>query len=227
MQSANDATGADAVERCADALKRRAQAEGRRLFQGAVQPDRDQEHRGHAGFHTAGSRAASRSTVTATGKVHTIFMRIIGTENMNLCVNTEVLWGMKKLEVALALDNTGSMAAAAEKMTNLKTAVPQPADHAQERRQERRRRQGLDHSRSTPPSISAPATRTTLVRRVSCGTMQRLEQPDAIRCLEASRGGTLHTDKNNWNGCVSTRNQTITRPTRSQQSTWRPCFRHL
>jgi uncharacterized protein YegL len=49
-------------------------------------------------------------------------MKVFGQTNMNINVNSEVVWGTKKLEVALALDNTGSMAAS-QKMTNLKLAV--------------------------------------------------------------------------------------------------------
>jgi uncharacterized protein YegL len=49
-------------------------------------------------------------------------MKVFGQQSMNLDVNSEVVWGMKKLELALALDNTGSMAASG-KMSNLKTAA--------------------------------------------------------------------------------------------------------
>ena len=60
--------------------------------------------------------------VTATGKVPTTFMSIFGQSNMALSVSSEVRWGIKKLELALALDNTGSMASSG-KMSNLKTAA--------------------------------------------------------------------------------------------------------
>ena len=45
-----------------------------------------------------------------------------GSTNLNVNVNSEVLWGIRKLEVALALDNTGSMSSS-NKMTHLKTAA--------------------------------------------------------------------------------------------------------
>jgi Flp pilus assembly protein TadG len=60
--------------------------------------------------------------LTATGKVPTTFTKVFGQTNLNINVNSEVLWGVKKLEVALALDNTGSMSSS-QKMTNLKTAA--------------------------------------------------------------------------------------------------------
>ncbi len=60
--------------------------------------------------------------ISTTGKVPTMFMNIFGQTNMNLSVNSEVRWGIKKLELALALDNTGSMSSSG-KMSNLKTAA--------------------------------------------------------------------------------------------------------
>jgi Flp pilus assembly protein TadG len=66
----------------------------------------------------------------ATAKVDTLVTRWIsgsiwGTntpQQMNLAASSQVNWGMKKLELALALDNTGSMASLS-KMTELKKAV--------------------------------------------------------------------------------------------------------
>ena len=58
----------------------------------------------------------------ATGSVDTAIARVIGKDTIDLRVTTQVRWGFKALEIALALDNTGSMAAK-NKMTELKTAV--------------------------------------------------------------------------------------------------------
>jgi len=49
-------------------------------------------------------------------------MRLFNQDSMNLSVYSEVKWGIRKLEVALALDNTGSMAQSS-KMTNLNSAA--------------------------------------------------------------------------------------------------------
>ncbi len=54
--------------------------------------------------------------------VPTTFTKVLGQPAFNVTTNSEVLWGIRKLEVALALDNTGSMASS-NKMTNLKTAA--------------------------------------------------------------------------------------------------------
>jgi hypothetical protein len=51
-----------------------------------------------------------------------MFVKLLGKSTIDISASTEVLWGIKKLNLALVLDNTGSMAQSA-KMTNLKTAA--------------------------------------------------------------------------------------------------------
>jgi Mg-chelatase subunit ChlD len=65
----------------------------------------------------------------ATGTIDTVFLRSLdyyaaglGQKAVSYGTSSRVMWGIKKLEVALALDNTGSMAWS-NKMTNLKTAA--------------------------------------------------------------------------------------------------------
>jgi Flp pilus assembly protein TadG len=60
--------------------------------------------------------------VTATGTVDTTFTKILGKESLDLSADTQIRWGIKKLELALALDNTGSMASS-NKMVELKKAL--------------------------------------------------------------------------------------------------------
>jgi len=61
-------------------------------------------------------------SMQATGSVDTTVFRIFGQNTMNLKADTEVQWGMRRLELALALDNTGSMAQLG-KIDALKTAT--------------------------------------------------------------------------------------------------------
>jgi Flp pilus assembly protein TadG len=61
-------------------------------------------------------------TLTATGTVPTSFTRVVGQEQIHLSVSNEVVWGVKRLELALALDVTGSMDSN-NKMTELKKAA--------------------------------------------------------------------------------------------------------
>ena len=58
----------------------------------------------------------------ATGTIDTAIARVIGKDTIDLRTTSQVRWGFKALEIALALDNTGSMAAK-NKMTELKAAV--------------------------------------------------------------------------------------------------------
>jgi len=60
--------------------------------------------------------------ITGTTTVPTVFWRVLGTDHVNVTATGEVLWGIKKLNLALALDNTGSMASN-NKMTELKKAA--------------------------------------------------------------------------------------------------------
>jgi Flp pilus assembly protein TadG len=60
--------------------------------------------------------------VTGSATISTKFWRIMGQDQVTISASAEVLWGMKKLNLALALDNTGSMAWSG-KMAALKQAA--------------------------------------------------------------------------------------------------------
>jgi Flp pilus assembly protein TadG len=64
----------------------------------------------------------SQINVNATTSVKTGFMRMMGFSELKIAVNSKARWGTGKLQVALALDNTGSMASAG-KMVALKFAT--------------------------------------------------------------------------------------------------------
>lgn len=59
--------------------------------------------------------------ISGSGTIKTYFAKVIGHSEMSFGSKSEVLWGIKKLNLALALDNTGSMSSSG-KMTALKTA---------------------------------------------------------------------------------------------------------
>jgi Flp pilus assembly protein TadG len=60
--------------------------------------------------------------VTGSGSVATTFMKVMGMSEMNINVSSTVKWGNTRMRVALALDNTGSMADNG-KMSALQTAT--------------------------------------------------------------------------------------------------------
>jgi Flp pilus assembly protein TadG len=61
-------------------------------------------------------------TVTGSASIDTSFMSVMGHSSLNIGSSSTVRWGMNRLRVALALDNTGSMAGAG-KIDALKTAT--------------------------------------------------------------------------------------------------------
>lgn len=61
--------------------------------------------------------------IAAKGSIDTSVFRIFGVTQLDLGTETEVVWGMRRLELALALDNTGSM------LQNGKLAALQSAVH--------------------------------------------------------------------------------------------------
>jgi len=64
----------------------------------------------------------SQVLVTATARVPTSIMGIVGYNYINLSTSSTAKWGVQRLRVALALDVTGSMASAG-KLTALKSAT--------------------------------------------------------------------------------------------------------
>jgi Flp pilus assembly protein TadG len=61
-------------------------------------------------------------TLSGSGTVDTTFARVIGYSSINFDASTTVVWGIRKLNLTLVLDNTGSMASN-NKMTELKAAA--------------------------------------------------------------------------------------------------------
>jgi Flp pilus assembly protein TadG len=72
--------------------------------------------------YTPSGTSSFKINVAAQGRVPTTFTKVVGQDHMDITVSAQVVWGMKKLELALALDNTGSMASN-NKMTELKKAA--------------------------------------------------------------------------------------------------------
>jgi Flp pilus assembly protein TadG len=69
----------------------------------------------------------SQLTVVASGSMDTSFMKVMGYSSLNIGSSSTVKWGNNRLRVALALDNTGSMADDG-KLSALKTATKNMLD---------------------------------------------------------------------------------------------------
>lgn len=121
MQAALDATALmmskDAPTLAADVLGQRAQDTFKTLF------TRPEANNVQVSMQlTQPQEGSYLITMTGSASVDTLFSRMLGQSSINLSANSKVSWGIKKLNLALVLDNTGSMSSS-QKMTNLKTAA--------------------------------------------------------------------------------------------------------
>jgi len=71
---------------------------------------------------TYSETSGSQIVLNGTGAVNADFMKMFGYDTIPVAVNSTVKWGTSRLRIALALDNTGSMARS-NKMPTLKTAA--------------------------------------------------------------------------------------------------------
>ncbi len=71
---------------------------------------------------TKPAEGSFKLVMNGTATVDTLFGNLVGVSQVDLTANSEVVWGIKRLNLALALDNTGSMASSG-KMDALKTAA--------------------------------------------------------------------------------------------------------
>lgn len=70
------------------------------------------------------NNGAPTVTVKGSSSISTDFIRVVGLDNLTVGSSSTVTWGKTKLQVALVLDNSGSMGSAG-KITALKTATHQ------------------------------------------------------------------------------------------------------
>ena len=85
-------------------------------------------------YSTAGG---SQLTVAVSGSMDTSFMKIMGFSSLNIGSTSTVKWGMNRLRVALALDNTGSMNECGQNR-RAEDGDQEPADPVEERRHSER-----------------------------------------------------------------------------------------
>jgi Mg-chelatase subunit ChlD len=121
--------------------------------------------------------------ISASGTVDALFSKLIGTKTMDIGSSAQVAWGIKRLEVALALDNTGSMAQQG-KMAEMKKAVKSLLDT-------------LEKAAKKPEDVK--------VALIPFETMVRLDQ-DGDNHADWVKFETPK-EKKKWKGCVEDRDQ--------------------
>ena len=167
----------------------------------------------------------SQVVVTASADVPTTFLRALGAaamQNITVGGSSTAKWGSTRLRVALVLDNTGSMAEQRQD-DRAQERDQEPADAAQERRHDQRRRLRLHHSVQQGRQCRLRQLQRQLDRLERLGRRQRklairadlLEQLEAAAKADCS-GSNVWVPKsyNTWNGCITDRDRTTT--------SWRP-----
>lgn len=141
--------------------------------------------------------------LAATGLYTPQITGVMGIQAFPVSANTEVQWGMKKLELALALDNTGSMGWS-NKMTELKKAAKNLLDT-------------LQKSAMKPGDVKISIIPFHREVRVDTsvfpysGSWLKWDDWDSEN-QTCSGGGKKKScspaDRKTWNGCIADRDQT-------------------
>ena len=147
--------------------------------------------------------------LTAQATLPTRFAMLIGTSQIQIGSTSEIIWGMKKLNLALALDNTGSMASSG-KMAALKTAAHNLLNTLQ-----KAEKQSGDIKISIVPfatdvnvgksNVEAPWIDWTQWENVN-GSCSSTSYHTKNSCQSAGRIWSVD-NKSTWNGCVWDRDQ--------------------
>ena len=118
MQKALDST-ALALAKLMPLTQTQLDTQGWQIFQASLGPVSIDLQASNLQITTPG---VGKLVVTVSGQYQTSITGVIGVHNFPIGARAEVTWGIKKLEVALALDNTGSMGSY-NKMVELKKAA--------------------------------------------------------------------------------------------------------
>ncbi|HTK12393.1 MAG TPA: VWA domain-containing protein [Xanthobacteraceae bacterium] len=138
--------------------------------------------------------------VSASAVVHNAFTGVIGKPTTAITGAAQSIWGIKKLNLSLVLDNTGSMAQSG-KMTALKSAAHSLLDT-------------LQQAQSTPGDVQVSiipfATDVNVgTNNVSASWIDWTEWNASNTTKTKVNGQTVTTPKSHdqWNGCVWDRDQ--------------------
>jgi len=128
---------------------------------------------------------------------------------INIGTSTEVVWGMKRLELALALDNTQSMASS-NKMTQLKLAAKDLLKTLQNAAKKPDDVKVSIVPFATDVNVGSGNVKSNWIRwdewESVNGSCSRSQYTNQASCVNANRKWTPD-DHNTWNGCVWDRDQ--------------------
>lgn len=182
LQTAVDSTALSLAKEAATMTQSQLQTKGEAIFAAMLQGQG-----GMSIFVPSGAPVITKGNkivnVTISGAVPTTLMRLAGKTEVQVAAAGRSAWGTNKIEVALVLDNTGSMASSG-KMTNLKIAAKNMLDT-------------LRTVQTDPDAVKVGIVPFTTQVRVdtSLATASWLDF------------ATFSTNQATWNGCIADRNQ--------------------
>jgi Flp pilus assembly protein TadG len=146
--------------------------------------------------------------ISATGKVDTTVMAIWQPE-ISIGSTAQIVWGMKRLELVLALDNTGSMASS-NKMTELKAAAKDMLKTLQDAAKKADDIKVAIVPFATDVNVGTDNKDAAWVRwdqwEAANGSCTKSSYKSKSSC-ENNNGDWTPASKNSWNGCVWDRDQ--------------------
>ena len=167
--------------------------------------------------YTNSTSTGSKVVLTGSATMNTDFMKVVGYPTLDFGVSSTTVWGTTKLRVALALDNTGSMASSG-KMNALKTAAKSLLDQLQSAA-----KTNGDVYVSIVPfakdvNVSSIATTSTKWLRWDLGQCTQSSGWSSnwkgfmtqTECQNINNSSWTATTKSGWTGCVSDRYDTPT-----------------
>lgn len=166
--------------------------------------------------YTNSTAQGSQIVITGSAKMPTDFMKVMGFPTLDFGASSTTVWGTTKLRVALALDNTGSMASAG-KIDALKTSAKALLDTLQAAA----KTDGDVYVSIVPfakdVNVNSIANRNSSILRWDLGQCVNRNNNNALgfmtqndcNAINNSRW-TATTNSSSWTGCVSDRDSTPT-----------------
>ncbi|HWV55594.1 pilus assembly protein [Pseudorhodoplanes sp.] len=146
--------------------------------------------------------------ISASGKIDTTFTAM-WQPDMSISAKSQIVWGMKRLELVLALDNTGSMSSS-NKMTQLKLAAKDLLKTLQNAAKKPDDIKVGIVPFATDVNVGTSNKNAAWIRwdewEATNGTCSRTQYTTKTSCENAGRTWTP-SSKNDWNGCVWDRDQ--------------------
>jgi Flp pilus assembly protein TadG len=181
LQSAADATALALARDAGKLTDAELQAKGDVIFAATYGAQSGTDRFQRASF--TATKTSKLVTVTVSGSIPNTLMKLAGMPTTEIAAGGQAAWGVRKIEVALVLDNTGSMAAN-NKMTELKKAAKNLVST-------------LEKVATEPGSVK--------ISLVPFTTQVRLDP--SLKTASWLDFATTGTNKATWNGCVKDRAQ--------------------